>query len=285
MYGQWGNVGGGQLWSPFTDPDVRPLILDAWGPNGMLDFRNVQVYWQPVHHENGTRLTFALEQPGASGDAGVEEDRDELQNIVLRFPVPDISAGYRLSGKFGYAKLGAIIRWIDWNIQRSGALDLDGVVMGWGASLSGAINVGRSDVLRLEVTGGAGEENYVKDAPVDVGVKRNSGSSVTPIVGEALPDLGIVAFVDHRWSERLTTAIGYSRVDIDNSDLQAPTAFRAGQYALANLIWTPVPNMMAGGELQWARRDNFGERFHADDFRLQFAIRYSFAQKFGQSVR
>lgn len=283
MYGQWGKVGGGQFWSTFTDPDVRPNILDAWGPSGMVDFRNVQIYWQPVHRDDGTRLTFALERPGASGDAGVEEDRDELQNIVLRFPVPDITANYRLGAKYGYAQLGAIVRRIGWDIQRPTALDLTGTVTGWGIALSAGINIGKNDVLRLEAADGAGIENYFKDAPVDVGVARSPGSSVDPFSGEALPDLGIVAFLDHHWSERLTTAIGYSRVDIDNSDLQAPTAYKRGQYALVNLIWRPVSNMMAGGELQWARRDNFSDGFHAEDLRLQFAVRYSFAQKFGSS--
>lgn len=281
MYGQWGDFGGGQLWSPFTDPDVRANILDAWGPNGMLDFRNVQLFWQPVHRDDGTRLTFALERPGANGDAGVEADRDELQQFLLRFPVPNVSAGYRLGGLFGYAKLGAVVRWVTWNMQRAGRADLGGTVMGWGASLSAGLNVGASDVVRLSITDGAGVENYFKDAPIDVGLERNPGNAVKPITGVALPDLGIVAFLDHRWSEQLTTALGYSRVTIDNSDLQAPTAFRRGQYALLNLVWTPVPNMLAGGELQWGRRDDFGSGFHADDYRLQFGLKYSFSQRFG----
>lgn len=282
MYGQWGDFGGGQLESPFMDLDVFPNILDYWGPNGMLFYRNVQVFWQPVHRDDGTRVTIALERPGASGDAGILADRIELQSIAPRFPAPDISGEYRLGGKFGYAKLGAIVRWIRWDdLLPNDAFDLNGGVTGWGVSLSGGLNAGPWDVFRLQVIYGAGVENYFNDAPVDVGAKRNVGNAITPVTGEALNDLGLVAYLDHKWNSHLSSAIGYSRVNIDNSDLQAPTAFKSGQYASVNLLWTPVPNVMTGGEFQWAHRDNFSDGFHSNDYRLQFSLKYSFSQKFG----
>jgi len=282
MYGQWGDFGGGQLESPFMDLDVFPNIIEYWGPDGMLFYRNVQVFWQPVHRDDGTRVTLALERPGASGDAGVLADRIELQNIKARFPAPDISGEYRLGGKFGYAKLGAIVRWIRWDdLLPNDAFDLNGGVTGWGVSLSTGWNASVDNVLRLQAVYGAGVENYFNDAPVDVGAKRNPGNTVTPVTGEALPDFGLSAYLDHKWNSHFTSAIGYSRVDIDNSDLQAPTAFKTGQYASVNLLWTPVPNVMTGGEFQWGHRDNFSDGFHSSDYRLQFAVKYSFSQKFG----
>jgi hypothetical protein len=277
VYGQWGDFGAGNVASQFMDADVRPTILDAWGPSGMVDFRNVQIFWQPVHRDNGTKLTFALERPGATGEAGVDTDSGEPQEMVLRFPAPDVTAGYRLGRKFGYAKLGLILRWIGWD-HFSGTSGDGGTVMGWGASLSTGINLGKNDLIHLQAVYGAGMENYLKDAPLDVGPKRNPASSANPITVEALPALGIVAFIDHRWTERLASAIGYSRVDVDNSDLQVPTAFKRGQYAVANLIWSSSTNFRVGGELQWAHRDNFRGGFHADDYRFQFAVRYSYSQ-------
>jgi hypothetical protein len=67
-------------------------------------------------------------------------------------------------------------------------------------------------------------------------------------IGEALRDIGIVAYLDHYWPEKFSSTAGYSRVSIDNSELQLPTAFRLGQYATANLVWYPVKNVMMGGE-------------------------------------
>ena len=281
MYGQWGKFGGGQLESPFMDVDVFPNILDYWGPNGMLFYRNVQIFWQPINNQNGTLATIALERPGASADAGVLADRIELQNIVGRFPAPDISATYRYAGKWGYAKIGGIVRWIRWDdVLANDAFNLNGGTTGWGLSLSTGLNAGKNDVFRLQTVFGAGVENYFNDAPVDVGAKSNPGNPTKPVTGQALGDFGFVGFLDHRWTEHFTSAIGYSRVDIDNSDLQTDQAFKSGQYALVNLLWTPVPNVMAGGEFQYAHRNDKGS-FNANDFRLEFSVKYSFSQKFG----
>ena len=282
MYGQWGKLGAGQTESPFMDLDVFPNILDYWGPNGMLFFRNVQVFYNPIHKDNGTDLRFALERPGASGDGGIYADRVELQNILPRFPAPDISGHYRYAGKDGYIQLGAIVRWIRWDdVLPTDTFNLNGGVTGWGVALSSNINAGKKDVFRLMAIYGAGVENYFNDAPVDVGVKHDFDDPRTPITGEALPDFGMSSYLDHRWNSKFTSAIGYSRVDIQNSDAQAPTAFRKGQYASGNLLYTPVPNVMMGGEFQWGHRQNFGGEFPFDDYRLEFSFKYSFSQSFG----
>ena len=106
-------------------------------------------------------------------------------------------------------------------------------------------------------------------------------SRQTPILGEPLPIIGIVAFLDHSWNQRFSTAVGYSFQDIDNTEGQAPNAFKTGHYALGNLLYTPVPNVMVGGELQWGRRENFSDGFHSDGLKLQFSFKYNFSYKLG----
>jgi hypothetical protein len=281
IYGQWGQFGGGQTNSVFMDVDVFPNTLEYWGPNGMLFFRNVMVFWQPVNRDDGTRFTLALERPGASGDAGVYADRIELQNIRPRFPAPDITSEYRYGGPFGYVELAGIVRWISWDDVLEDEFDLDGSVTGWGVSLSTNLKAGTNDVFRLQGIYGAGVENYFNDAPIDVGLKSNFDDPVTPVTGEALENFGLSVYLDHRWTSKLTTAIGYSRVDIENSDLQAPTAFKSGQYSSLNLLWTPAANVLIGSELLWANRQNFDNGYTANDYRLQFSFKYSFSQKFG----
>ena len=73
----------------------------------------------------------------------------------------------------------------------------------------------------------------------------------------------------------------YSRQDIDNTDAQAPTAFKTGQYMLGNILCTPVPSVMFGGEFQWGRRENFSDGFHSDGVKLQFSFKYNFSYKLG----
>jgi len=282
MYGQWGVFGAGQTESPFMDLDVFPNILEYWGPNGMLFFRNVQFFYEPLNEPNGTRAIIALERPGASADAGLLSDRIELQNILARFPVPDLSATYRYAGNWGYAKIGGIVRWIRWDdVLTTDRFDLNGGVTGWGVSLSGGYKAGKKDLIHAQVIYGAGVENYFNDAPVDVGVRTNLDEPRTPVTGKALPDFGMVLYLDHTWNDHFTSAIGYSRVDIDNSNLQLPEAFKIGQYASTNLLWTPVKNVLIGGEFQWGYRQNHSDGFHFNDYRLQFSGKYSFSQTFG----
>jgi hypothetical protein len=94
-----------------------------------------------------------------------------------------------------------------------------------------------------------------------------------------LPALSL--FVDHSWNAKFASSVGYSRQDNDNTDGKAPSAFRDGQYALGNLLYMPVPNVMVGGELQWGRRTNFSDGFSSDGLKLQFSFKYSFSGKIG----
>jgi hypothetical protein len=73
----------------------RPSVLDYWAPNGMLLYRNVQVFWRPL--QGATRVTVALERPGVNGDSGIYADRIDLENIRPRFPAPDLTAEYRVA--------------------------------------------------------------------------------------------------------------------------------------------------------------------------------------------
>lgn len=279
-WGQWKSIGAGQTNSQFMDVNVFPNVLDYWGPNGMLFFRNVQVFWQPINSPK-KQFTVSLENPGASGDAGVVADRVELQSIRPRFPMPDIAANFKWAGDKGYIRTSGMIRKISYDDTLDDQFDLSGSVTGWGWTLSSNLNLGSKDVLRLMYVVGEGIQNYFNDAPVDVAVKSNPGNPRTPIVGEALPVTGLTFYLDHNWSTRYSTAVGYSRVDVDNSNGQAPDAYKSGQYASFNLLATPAPNVMIGGELQWFDRENKSDGFSSDDVKLQVSFKYSFSWKLG----
>jgi hypothetical protein len=282
MYGQWGKFGAGQTESPFMDLDVFPNILDYWGPNGMLFFRNVQLFWEPINKPEGTRVIFALERPGASGDLGTLADREELQNVLPRFPAPDFSGTFRYGADWGYVKIGAMLRIFRWDdVLPVDTFDLSGGTVGGGVSLSGGWKPTKKELFHWQFIYGAGVENYFNDAPVDIGIESNFDDPRTPVTGKALPDFGMVLWLDHTWNDRFTSSVGYSRVDIQNSDLQTEDAFRIGQYASVNLLWTPVKNILMGGEFQWGYRQNKGFGYSFNDYRLQFSAKYSFSQTFG----
>jgi hypothetical protein len=96
------------------------------------------------------------------------------------------------------------------------------------------------DQLRLRAVYGEAIENYFNDAPVDIGIRTHFSSARTPIECEALPSLGIVAFIDLNWK--------------------------------ANILHYPVKDVFLGPELEWGKRDNFADGFSSDDWRIQFWV-------------
>jgi hypothetical protein len=240
-------------------------------------FRNVQLAWMPIRGDS--RVTVALERPGASADLGEYAERIELADVVARFPAPDLSAEGRYAGKWGYIELAGILRWINWDDVGTDALDLSGDELGWGVNLSSNIKLAKH-VLRLQVVYGEGIENYMNDASSDIGTE-NTGDPARPVDGVALPVFGLVAFIDLNWSTQFTSTAGYSYAWVDNSNAQAASAFHAGHYALANLLYHPTEKLFFGPELQFARRENNSDGFDANDVRLQFSVQYKFGHKLG----
>jgi outer membrane DcaP-like protein len=279
-YGELSQFGAGQTWSPFMDIDVFPNSLEYWGPNGMVFFRNIQIRWMPVRTDRH-EVILALERPGASADQGVYAGRVELQGIKPHFTMPDISGHVRVTREWGYLQVAGIVRKIGWvDNNPTPPLRLGDHVWGWGVNLTSNLKFTESDTLRLAVVYGKGVENYMNDAPVDIGVKNNPGSLTRPILGVPLPVLGAVGFLDHNWSKKASTAIGYSLLDIDNSNAQTPSDFHQGHYALANVLIHPVDKVTVGAEFQFGRRVNFRNGFNVNDYRVQISLKYDWKKLF-----
>ena len=277
-WAELGHFGVGLFWSVFCDFDLFPNSLEYWGPNGMALFPNIQVRWMPIMGE--THLYIALERPGASADQGVYADRIELEGVSARFPLPDLTSEYRYAGKFGYVELAGLLRYIEWEDLNDDSLDLGGNAIGWGLSLSSRLNFTNDLIGHLGIVYGEGCENYMNDGPIDIGIQNNFTDPVTPIIGVPLPVLGAMAFLDMQWNEKFSSSAGYSFSAITNSDGQKPSDLKNGQYALANLLFYPVKNVMAGVELQYGTRENYSDGWKTDMLKIQVSFRYKFMQEF-----
>lgn len=117
----------------------------------------------------------------------------------------------------------------------------------------------------------------LRDAPADIAIK-NTGTNF--IEGVALPIIGFVGFYDHYWNNKFSSTIGYSFVKIKNSNGQASSDFKMGEYALTNLIYNPVKDVSLEVQLQYLNRRNFSDGWTATDPRIQFSFRFDFSQKF-----
>lgn len=294
-YVELGKFGVGQTNSLFTDSDVYPNIVEFMGPNAMPFLRNIQIRYTPIMNANHS-LAVALERPGATADQG-QYGQDFvyasiLENVKPRFSVPDLTAEYRYSDTWGYLELSGIIRSIKWEDLNTDQYNLSGSAVGWGLSFSTRLKVGNSVVFHGAVTTGAGIQNYMNDADADVGIKRQYGNLDTPIKGIAIPMLGVVTYFDINWSQKFSSAIGYSVLKNTTTEAQLSTAYEAGQYASANLLYSPVKNCILGPELQWGMRQNndfagdpqfnlpAAKGNSGNDVKLQFSFRYIFNTTF-----
>lgn len=280
-YGEFNQLGAGQYWSAFMDPDVFPNSIEYWGPCGMVFYRNVQLRYMPLQGENA--VTVSLEEPGGSSDPGVRVGDPQIADMSGRHPIPDIAAHYRRTVDWGHVQVAGIFRYGEIDDNGTDPVDLSDEYYGWGINLSTNIKIA-DDTLKLQGVYGEGIGNYMNDGTADVGAL----AAGDPDVAETLPLLGIVAFYDRTWNERFTSTFGYSVVDVDNSQGQTADAFERGQYALANLLYHPIKNLTYGVEFQWGKRNNKGDGQTAtidgasrkvessDDLRLQFSVKYNF---------
>ena len=279
-WGELGQFGAGQQNSTFMDGDVFPNTIEYWGPPGMVLFRNVQFRWMPLKGRNA--VSIALERPGASADQGRFSDRIELQGVRGHFNLPDLTANVRFTRDWGHFQAAGLLRRIAWIDTNDDAFDLGGSAVGAGLNLTSALKFGENTTGKFAFVFGQGIQNYMNDADVDVGIEGNlaAGDPRRPIVGKALPMFSFITYLDHNWNKRWSSSIGYSMMDVDNSNGQAPDGYRRGHYASGNLLYYPVENAMIGGEFIWGRRENFLDGFHADDFRIQVSFKYNFSKKF-----
>ena len=111
-----------------------------------------------------------------------------------------------------------------------------------------------------------------------ISVQTIPGSILVVPRAEAVKLLGVSAYVDLQWAKQWSSAVGYSFTKVDNTNFQEDSAFHKGAYASANLLYTPLDNVLIGAELLWGKRtDNDGET--GTDTRLQTTFKWSFSSK------
>lgn len=294
-YIEFGKFKIGQTNSVFADMEVYPNLIDFMGPNGAVFTRNIQIRYTPISTDAQT-FAIAMERPGATGDKGQYGEgfiySSVLEAVSFRFTVPDLSAEYRYTDSWGYLELAGIVRSIRWEDNNTDAYDISGSTTGWGLSLSTKLQITENVIFRGAFTTGAGIQNYMNDADADVGTKRQYANALTPITGEAIPLIALASYFDINWNSKLSSAVGYSIMDNNTTDAQLSTAYKTGQYASVNLLYSPVDNLILGPEFQWGMRKNndfAGDPIFnlpaakgntGEDFKIQFSVRYSFNNTF-----
>lgn len=271
-YGEYGNWLAGQTMSLFMDIDAFPNSIDYWGPAGMVFLRNPQIRYWLSKGEN--EFAVAIEKPSNDIDPGkLRTIGDELGlQAQGDEKLPDVTAMAKMKRGWGHFQASGILRSIGFETTGNATNEPKNRLTGWGVNLSSNIKVLEKDKIILAAVYGNGIASYMNDGGTDLGA---DGSLLSPRA-KVIPLLGLTAFYDHYWSDKYSSSIGYSSTQVENSDLQTDDSFKKGQYALGNLLYTPVKNVMVGGELLWgSRTDKDGG--YGDDVRTQISFKYSFS--------
>ena len=281
-YGEWGSLLAGQTNSIFMDIDVFPNVIDYWGPNGMVFWRNVQIRWTPWRTENSS-FAIGIEDPSNDIDTGqIRQFDPELgDDIQANEELPNLAAHWRTAGDWGHVQVAGILRDLGYDTKGSVNNEPKGNVLGWGVNLSGSIKLFERDKILLQCVYGDGIASYMNDGGMDIAPEGRLPTSTDPgnADAEAVPLLGIVAYYDHYWNDEFSTSIGYSQTSVDNTNLQEDSAFDTAQYASVNLLYYPADNLMIGGELMYGDLEEFSG-ITEDDVRFQFSVRYNWGKTF-----
>lgn len=265
-YGQWRDWLMGQTHSLFMNVDSVPNTLDYSGPCGMIFLRNPQIRWSTI--SDSRTFALAIEAPASS----VDHDIPSPAEIQGDDKLPDLTTQYRVDKDWGNVSLAGILRRVGVEYLNAPSGPEGAGDIGWGLNLTSRIKVHSSDQINFGIAYGHGFGTYIDDSGADVVADIRAGT----IQATSLPILGLLAYYDHRWSERWNSAIGYSRMQIRTSPFQSSGTFRVGEYASLNLLYAADTHILLGGELLWGRRRNrSGER--GDDIRTHVSFRYHFS--------
>ncbi|WP_336518449.1 DcaP family trimeric outer membrane transporter [Pollutibacter soli] len=280
-YGELGKFLIGQTASVFMDQDVFPVTLDYWGPMTRIFNFNIQVRYTPISNDKH-RLAIAIERPGATADGGDDATSIQLANVKPVFKMPNFTAHYKRRGSWGHVQVAAIAKMMQWkDVSGSTTQDLSGSAIGWGWTISTALNLGKRCTVKVQTIQGHGIESHIADAPADVVPETNLVDPAKPIKGIAQPAWGFFSFAEMRWNDWCQSTIGYSQENVTNGDLQPQNAFRKGRYAMVNVRFMPWTNIMAGLEYQFGKRENFSDGFHSVASKLQVSFKFNFSTKTG----
>jgi hypothetical protein len=271
-YGELGQVGAGQTWSLFMDPDVFPNTMDYWGPTGMIFLRNPQLRWTPIRSEEWS-VAVALEAPGSAVDEGkLRITAPELDASAWN-SYPDFTAQVRRSGSWGHVQVSGILRAVGFQVDDQPGRNSSGHELGGGVNVASTLNVFEKDTINLQFAGGSGIANYLNDGGTDIAPDDSTPTGVRRAT--TVPLVSWLAYYNRTWSEKFTSSIGYSEVRQFTVGGQSDVAYDMGQYANVNVLFHPISGMTIGPEYIWGRLNLKGGADETDN-RLQLSVKYVF---------
>jgi hypothetical protein len=276
-YADWGYFRVGQDASVFMDYDVFPNVLDYEGPPGMVLMR------QPVLRVTlplGDQVHWAVAVEQPFSDITPSEGGQGIQDV------PDFTTHLRYDPGLGHVQLSGLLR----KITNQPEFGPDQNRLGWGLNLTGdfhpwAALMGTNPAAK-ENPNGLERSRFLGQYAAGYGINRYiqdvNGLGLDAAAGPAqlfrlIHATGWFGAYEHWWNEKWTTTLLYGEAHTFSPGvLVLPgDTYKSAQYAAANLIWLPMPNLMIGAEYLYGSRRNLNDQA-GYAHRLQMAVQYNF---------
>jgi hypothetical protein len=250
----------GMTWSNFFDEEVNPTTVDFEGPNSSTLARTPQIRFSTYKSKNVLSLSFENPNEKISTGGAV---------TVLSERMPDIIAGYRFNGKFGFIKAAALLRELRYESDKARSL------MGYGLTIMAVVKAGEKDKVKVQGVMGTGVAQYIQGAS---GLNYDAVYNGTNEL-EALPMRGSNISYQHFWKDHMHSSLTIGILNVeDNSNLSASN-FETGYYGSVNLFWDVVKNLTFGCEAVAGERININSD-SGSAVRLQMNATYKFNKSF-----
>lgn len=244
----------GQWWSNFMDESIIPGTLDFELPAAYV-FTRHPIFRYKHALSPDAYLAFALEEPGANGQAPMEPGKFES-------PLPDLTARYRVTKKWGHVQLSAFAGKLQYRFDTG---NTESVTL-FGVNLSGQFNLLEKDKIIYQAVYGPGVGRF--RGGLSAGLDSNGNL-------ETLTDSGLTIGYQHQWTGAFTSFVVFNQGSNDNTEGQPGTSVHMTNYLAANLIWHFVENAYAGIEYLHGTREDFDETSGTAN-RLQMSVKYIF---------
>ena len=256
-YVSWDKWLAGQTWSNFQDVAALPDAVDFVGPTeGTVFVRQAQ-----LRYTRGA-WSVALENP----QTVVAGYRSTTRTTSDDGNLPDITVRWTGKGDYGHVSVAGIARQLRHDTATTHASG-----NGYGASLSGKVNLGKQDDLRYMLIGGNGIGRYV-------GFALGADGTLDAAAGDIEPTGVLAGFVAwrHVFDPKLRGSLMFSRAQLDNdTDWTGFGVTKSAQSFHANLIYSPFPKLDVGAELIWGNRE-LESGADGDLRRVHATVKYSF---------
>lgn len=255
----------GRRFTTFCDLGASPNTIDFEGPNGYPMVYSTQIRYTHKFTDHWS-VAVAAEMPQLSATLG-----DDMSSMPQRMPDFPVYAQYSWNGGRSHLRASGIFR----NMYYFDDLSDDATsIFGWGAQLSGSLQIGRPLTLYMQYLYGKGIAAYIQDI-AGTGMDL-VGNPDKPHAMQALPMMSWIGGLQYAFSKKWIATAAYSGVKvISENGYDVAGSYKRANYFSFNVFYNLTESCQLGMAYLYGDRKNLdGQKGHAN--RLQAIVQYNF---------